>query len=154
MSLKVTITDANGNQTPLNVHEMHITSNEPILNAPIYNPPQQYISSVMGQEQAPPLFPIKPYTQDQTNFNPQNMFAAGQNIMGNGKTQLAQNAFSAAKNLFGNNAPTQGYQAPMYTNQNPAILQPNKRGGSKKRRNKRKKRTRKRRQSRKRSSKR
>jgi hypothetical protein len=144
MSLKVTITDANGIQTPLNVRSLIIEESK---IAPTAAP-------LMFQQQQPP--PMFQQQQNAEQFAP-----------------VYNNSTLQVPNQLNSQQPPQQYgQPPMYPQQEgqpPPMFQngqinvkqtqqqsnqENPYGGSKKRRNKRKKRTRKQRRSRKRSSKR
>jgi hypothetical protein len=137
MSLKVTIKDAAGNPTTLDVHEMHITSNDAnsINVAPTWSPA------------APHAFQQQQYPAPLQNFGAQlyNNFAPGNapQLVFDKPNNVAPNLSNSQNNLraFGEQL---GQQNGQYITT----------GGSKKRRNKRKKRTRKRRQSRKKSTKR
>jgi hypothetical protein len=178
MSLKVTIKDADGNPTTLDVHEMHITSNDAANSINL---------APTGPATTPPVFQQQQYAAPLQNLGAQlyNKYAPSNAppLFSQDNKQAQQQMFgapapfpAAAPQLFqGQQAPLQNFGATSLINpndnaQNPALSDkelndylpkqtPNfaplymKSGGSKKRRNKRKKRTRKRRQSRKRSTK-
>ena len=172
---QVTIT-ANNSLAPPGINPPPITQIQPNISSVMPVTGQEQLQ----QQPPPPLF--QP-TGEPNNLNPQNMLAAGQHAMGNmmhlnpqsmlaaagqhavGNMQnpIAQSAFGAAKQIMGSMNPgqvaqnnVQSYVGP--TNEKGQYLlpqiNPNKIGGSKKRRNKRSNNTRKYRRIRKRSSKR
>jgi hypothetical protein len=155
MSLKVTIKDAAGNPTTLDVHEMHITSNDSANSIHL---------APTGPATTPHVFQQQQYAAPLQNFGSQlyNNFAPV-----NAPPLLFDKADDVTPN-FGNSqyqqpnsspitAPVYKQvieKAPSITKSTGEQMSGGHTGGSKKRRNKRIKRTRKQRRSRKRSTKR
>jgi phosphopantothenoylcysteine synthetase/decarboxylase len=177
MSLKVTIKDAAGNPTTLDVHEIHITSNdaansinvapataaatapavEPNADGSLLGPATQEQSQAM-QEQSQAM-QQQQAMQEEQKINSFNANAAMINKSLQEKS--LQRGLSAAdrENIANTHQElhNQNYQTHFGSNPGAKVkmLQPGvKRGGTRNQRNKRAKRTRKRRQSRKKSSKR